>query len=855
MQRRNRTLLPLTLASTAAFAALALAGRHLPAHRLLFVCFYLYAVMLPGYLAARLAAPRVTGTPRLLASFVFGTALAFAVLLIAAVFRLDIRILGVAAPVLAVSLAAWERSRGRDEAGEANDGEPMPREGTWTRIVLIGILIAVALLILFGGDPLLYSSDSADHIAYIRTVARTHEAFPREFYYRNGGITTHDIRKGLGQSLFGALMAMSGDRDADVFWPLMCLVSSLSLIVAFYCAGILLFENASIGIVTAILFILFHGGGLRSYGLATSAGGYTFGRAFYVAAFAILPRCLARPRCANLPLLIAAAFAAVCSHFTYFALIVFVTGAFTLSNAIAGRGRERINAVRRGLVVGAMIILVSAPYLALRYFRDYAPANPIHTDVQGVLYLTPRLYTLNPIVFFEDAGPLGALAVLSVFILFRRSRSNDRLRPLIDGLIAVYVLVFNPLWFPYLLGKLSYLLMRFEFAIPSKVVSAYLLYEIWGALRRRVQGLSRIETAVGIAAVIALLGYPLAKTPSNFAYGAPALRRANAMGYRELDDLFTFIRRECPAGSSIAADPITSFGIPAFTDAYAICPYDQHSTPNDTTAVRRLRDCRQIFNPTTTLQEIRDLMQKYDASYLIVNGRIPRSVPRLYWGIDGNGARELGARMRAPESTLRIVFDRAECTVARLGEYVTREAIRGRPAPPSFVGDSVSLGVAEELSPSGIPEIRIGEVRPSRTEAARGDTVDVDIAWIATKSSPFSSYVAHLRFDTSVPKNALYRSSFGKVYRKTYQKIVGYRFRFRIDFQPLGGLDPPDVWPPLHSINDRVRVVIPRDIAPGDYAISLRMARETQYPNFMLRDIFGDDDFYSGAKVGSIRIQ
>ena len=54
---------------------------------------------------------------------------------------------------------------------------------------------------------------------------------------------------------------------------------------------------------------------------------------------------------------------------------------------------------------------------------------------------------------------------------------------------------------------------------------------------------------------------------------------------------------------------------------------------------------------------------------------------------------------------------------------------------------------------------------------------------------------------------------------------------------------------------DEVDISIPSDIAPGEYLISLKMAGQTQYPNYYLGDILSDDDFYSGMPVGRIVIE
>ncbi len=193
--------------------------------------------------------------------------------------------------------------------------------------------------------------------------------------------------------------------------------------------------------------------------------------------------------------------------------------------------------------------------------------------------------------------------------------------------------------------------------------------------------------------------------------------------------------------------------------------------------------------------------------------------------------------------------------MARLVVCPTCKAIEHKAARLSFLGDSLDVRAADGLPSSGIQGIRIGKVQPSLTEARRGDTIDIDITWTAVQKCRFSSYVAFLRFDTDFPKSALYRESFGKPYRKLLEEYTGHRFRFRVDFQPLGGMVPPDTWPLMREIRDGVRVSIPYDVAPGTYTISLKMTERPQFPNYILKDILTDDDVYSGAKVGTIRIE
>lgn len=849
-------IFPASLVLTAVFVLLNLLKQYVPSHRLLFLCFFLYTVMLPGYLAALRLCPWAKGVLRALASFVLGTMIAYVVLFIAALFRLDIRVLGFVAPLIVVALA-FRAGSSRDHALERETAAQadLPRENAAAAVLLVGLIVAVSVIIVLGGDPFTYTSDSAVHVAYIRTVSRTHEAFPEQFYYSNGGMLTHDIRQGMGQALWGAVNALTSNDDIVAVWPLMSLMSSAFMLVALFSACLVLFGSASLGIAAAALFVLFYAGGLQGYHLATSATGFAYGQILYVSALAFIPKAIESGKCGYLLFAVVSAVAATMSHIAHFGAVIFIGAIFALSFVVGARGRERADRLRNGLLVLGITILGSLPYLILRYVRDYAPSNPLHTQLQGTLYLTGRWYVLSPILYTEVAGPLGVLSAVAILILWKRSRDERNLRLLLNGLIAVYALMFIPLWYPFLFKKMSYLILKLEFAVPSMIVSACLLGELWKRITRRSLELGPLTAGVGIIAAAALLGIPLVKTCTQFAYRGAVLGAVERASYRDLNDLWPVIEKSCRPGSSVASDPITSSGIPAFTDDYAICPFDQHATPNDSTAISRILDCRKIYSPVASMADIRGVLDKYGAEYLVVNGRIPPGVETMYWRPDTRSVASLIQRLREPTSPFRIEYERAGVVLARLAVCPTCREIERAPVRPAFLGDSLETRGVDSLAVSGFPGIRIERVAPTGTEAARGDTLEMNITWVAERRCPFSSYIAYLRFDTAFPKNSLYRAAFGKPYRKAVEFLSRRRFRFRIDFQPLSGLFPPDSWPPMREVRDHVRVAIPRDIAPGSYTISLKMAEKPQYPNYVLKDILTDDDFYSGVAVGSITIR
>jgi hypothetical protein len=854
--KRPARVFALSLALTAAFVLLYAFRRHVPSQGFLFVAFFLYIVMLPGYLAAIRLAPWARGTLRVLASFVCGSAIAYAVLFAVAVLRSDIRVLGIAAPIAVVLLALpFPQRRGASPEPERGAHGAAPAESRAAVIALVALAVVVSLIVVAGGDPFSYTSDSAAHIAYVKAVSRTHEAFPEQFYYRNGGMLTHDIRQGMGQALWGAIDSLTGSDDTVAAWPWMSLSSSIFLLVALYAAGVVLLGSAWLGFVSSLLFVLFYAGGLRGYHLASSGTGFALGQAFYVAALAFLPISIASGERRFILFAAVAAALAATSHIAHLGAVLLVGAVFTLSLVAGGRGGERVSRLRNGVLVLGASLLACLPYLALRYVRDYAPGNPLHRELQGALFITKRLYVLNPMLYAEVAGPLGILSGISIFALWARSRAERNLRLLLNGLIAVYLLMFVPLWYPFLFKKLTYLMLKFEFAVPSMIVCAALLGEIGGRLRRRLPSLGSFAAVAGLVCAAALLGPPLIETGSGFAYGARALARVEPASYRNLDDLWPAIDSLCAPASTVASDPITSFGIPAFTDEFVMCPSDQHATPNDTSAIARIVDARRIFSPVSSIADIRGALDKYGARYLVVNGRIPPWVETLYWKPSAESAAALVDRLRGPQSPFRIEYEREGLVLAKLVVCpACREANPVRPHP-AFLGDTLAASEVGSFAPSGTPGVLIARVAPGRADAAPGDTVAIEITWIATRRCPFSSYIAYLRFDTPFPKGPLYSPAYGKPYRKAVELFTGRRYRFRTDFQPLGGLFPPDAWPPMREVRERAVVTIPRAIARGTYAISLKLTEKPQYPNYMLTDILTDRDFYSGAAVGSIVIR
>ena len=847
--------LPIIL--TVIFIFLCITAKYIPPYPLLFLFFFSYIVLLPGYLLSIRLLPGINGIFRLLVSFLIGISCLYIILFIFAVLRVDITFVKYILPIIVIILVSTDKFRATTSEGKPNDvGKILYPPHQRSKIVLF-ILIALTLAhILTLGDPFFYTSDSMDHMAYIRTISTSHEVFPDCFYYKNGEMLTRDIRKGVYHSVWGTINALTTRYEVHEIWPLISIIGSVFIILALFCSGQILFRSSAVGIISVILFLLFYRGTTRGYPLITINYPFPFGKIFFLISLSFLPYYLKTGKKGFIFLILASALAATWTHIAHILVIFFILVVFSASRFFDIRGNEKIVLIKRSLILAAFILLTNLPYLSLRYLRDYAPNNVIHTHSQGLLNFSQNFYILNPVVIFLVVGPLGLLSVLSIFIMWKLRHQNNNLKLLLHSVIAFYILILNPLWVPFIFKRISYLLLRFEFAAPSMIITAYLMHELWVKIRGKRSALSGIATAIGWIFLTFILGYSLVTLPSEYSrYWDKRIEGTKESTSLNLSDLYNVINKKIPRGNVIASDPITSYCIPAFTDQFVACPYDQHSTPNDSTALTRIIDCRTLYNPFTTIKDISEILNKYDADYLVINGRIPEYISTMYWNPDAEIAERISKRLQQSSDIFEIAYSENSLTLFRYNYDVAVQPEIDTPFFAPFVGDSIRIQDIHIMYESGKPSVRIKDFIQNREVVKRGDTLRAKIHWVADRRPPVKGYIVYIRFDTEFKKGPLYNKSYGKIYRKLYEKVSRRRYRFRVDHQPLNGIFPPDTWPILREIKDPVEIVIPRDISPGLYTVSVKLAERAQYPNYTLKEILTDKDFYSGVVVSQIIIE
>jgi hypothetical protein len=93
-----------------------------------------------------------------------------------------------------------------------------------------------------------------------------------------------------------------------------------------------------------------------------------------------------------------------------------------------------------------------------------------------------------------------------------------------------------------------------------------------------------------------------------------------------------------------------------------------------------------------------------------------------------------------------------------------------------------------------------------------------------------------------------------KPYRKLLEFRAHERYRFRADHLPASGVYGVDLWRSEEVVRDEFALVVPPDVAAGDYVVRVRMIRTPQLANLRLADYFFDQDYFAGQTVGQVRL-
>jgi hypothetical protein len=279
---------------------------------------------------------------------------------------------------------------------------------------------------------------------------------------------------------------------------------------------------------------------------------------------------------------------------------------------------------------------------------------------------------------------------------------------------------------------------------------------------------------------------------------------------------------------------------------------DQHSSPSDSLALRRIVDARDALDPYGSWARTREVVDRYRVDLVMLNGTFAEPPGLDYWAPGPAWYQAARARLESRPLAFERLYDRGDIAIYRV-HRAALDTLAGAPRPRPFVLDfgSGRFPIAQRIEP-GRPVLHRLQVSP--TWAAPGETLRCVADWRALEPQAPGAYRVSVRFDRPLPGGLSPPPFVAKPVRKLVERARRERYRFRDDHMPARGEYPVDEWREDQVVRDSFRVIVPHDVAEGRYQVQIRMFREPHYQNLRLSDFFFDSDRYSGPPVAQMVI-
>ena len=753
-----------------------------------------------------------------------------------------------ATAALWIAAVAWRRTGAATPAGEAGPAT-LARSRPALALVLAAAMFA-ALHVAQLGTPITYYSDSPDHIGTVRRMMSGGDAFPRDAFFKDAGEAGVDPRKGLWHPQV-ALIARLARVEAVEAWTWGSTAIAPLFILNAAAFGWLA-GGASGAAATAWAALLLGAGATGWTPLRKAVFGTFLADQLCFAAVVAWLADLGASRLRSRVAAVVLALSAVLTHL-YSALQLALTAGACLAG-LALRDRAMSTPLRRALGTAAAMALASLPFALWRAHLAGSPANIIHTEPQGLLWIA-RARVVSPGVLWDWIGGAWMLFPLAWWPLWRYGRQKPAALFLLTTSVGVAVVLFTPPLVALLEPRVGYLLMRTVWMLPTAGLVGLAAVVLAARLRGAPgEGVSRGRIAALAGALVLLYALlPFARDAA-----ATLVRPGWFAGLEdEISPLawrheLRWMEQHLEPGSVVLSDPATSYAVPMLTGHYVVSLVDQHSSPNDPNALRRLLDARDALDPYASWARTREVVDRYGVDVIVLNGRF-RSAPRFnYWA----PSREWYAAARARLDLHPEAFEPARDATGFVIYRVRRPALDSLAAPPPLRPyverfEPGRFSIARRTG-DGAPALH--ELRLWPRMLAPGDTLRGVALWRVLEPLPAGSYRVALRFDRALPGGFEPPAAIAKPARKLLERTARQLYRFRADHLPTDGAYGVDLWRPDEVVSDSFTLEIPREAADGEYAVEIKMYRTPHYPNFRLSDYFFDRDYFSGLRAATIRV-
>lgn len=734
-----------------------------------------------------------------------------------------------------------------DERGAAGS---MGRFGG-RELAAVLVLFAACFFLFYKSGDLGWSTDSLDHVSYLRRSVETGAIFPRDSFYREGDGVSFDIRKGLWHPVL-SLWAFQSRTAPDVLWRLIPTLFSFTALSSFLFFGVELLGSAPYALA-GLLFMLLFCGGEGAQWLTKLGYGRSAMQVLFWANGAFLLRYF-RLRDARYLAAVFFVSAAACAFHVVFAMLaaVFLFGVL-LYVLFSREGRLWRGAFLRSVVVEAAALAIP---LAVRARAMGAPLNEIHTHRQAMLLFSRGLAMVDPaeIIAREGVVFFFALAMLPFFFLIARPQR----RTLVFTLTIVPILlVVNPFIAPILERRFGYLHYRLLDAAPLMFFLVLAAGGLAALIFRggRLWSLSVMLRRLAAALIIAIfIWYPLRFSASQLAASVEGIVHARAETESRLQTGIEELARRIPVHSVVVSDPLTSYLVSAYTDNFVVAVPGQHGSPTDTMALERIEVVRDIMSPVSPLSASAPWLRRWGAGYLLLNTELP-------------GPSDFFASVRPEELPLAAEkfrsCPRALQMISAAEGLVLYVVLRDSLGPEA---DSCTVPMARPLpcdtSDAGAPigleagcGVFLDRLAIRSSSVAAGDTLEGHFCWRATEKIAFGLPIAlTIRIETGFPKGRCYRDWYGKQYRRHLERSAGVFYRHTWSELLVDGLALPDQWEPGRLVRQDFALAVPEWMAPGRYEFRVKISRTPYLPNRTVADYLSNDDSFEGTRAGTITV-
>jgi hypothetical protein len=773
----------------------------------------------------------------------FGVAWNAILVLITRLFGLRFTVLADASlPITAfLWLAVAWRARGASPSRVRPDGLSGP--------ALAAVLVAAGLACGHAAilkTPVSYFSDSPDHIGTIRRMLLSGDAFPLDAFFHDAGPGGADPRKGLWHPQVALIAQLARVDPADAWLKLPAAIAPLFVLNAALLGWL---SSASTGAgVFAWVQLVVLAGSVTWFPLRKAVFSTFLGDQLALATAVAVLADAARPTRAGRLVAIGLGLSAIACHL--YAALQFAVALGALTMGFALRDRTMRGPAWRVAGTSLLLGLASLPYLAWRVIQSGPARNIIHTEPQGLLYITDQVKVVSIGVLWDWMGLLWVLFPIAWWFLWRYGRRDPAALYALTTSLAVALIMFNPVVVTLLAPRLGYLLMRMIWMVPLTPLIGWALVELGRAARH---GTRPWAARITLAALVLFLAPTARDAAATLVDPEPFVRVDREESPFRWRTAMKWLDTRVPAGQVVLSDPATSYGVPMFTRHYVVTLLDQHSSPSDSTALARLLDARDALDPYGSWDRTRQVVRRWGATLVVVNSDFATPPNLGYWEPSVEWAAEARARFDAAPAAFEPIYDRQGFKVYRI-HSAALDTLSGPARPRPFVVPFVSgrFPVARRYA-EDLPTIL--DLRLTPRSALPGDSLRGVAEWRALRPLPAGSYSVTVRFERPLPGGFEPPAPLAKPARKLLERARRERYRFRNDHLPTGGAFGVDLWRPDQVVRDSFSFQVPLDVAAGWYRVQIRMIRHPWYPNLRLSDYFFDHDYYSGVEVGTLEVK